>query len=354
MRIFEDHDGVVHDETGCQHEREQGEQVDGESHQPDAGHHAHKGDRNRCARHDRGTPRPEEQQHRADHDENGEAERDQHLPHRDADEFGIVRDDVDGKIGKPLVKPVNALPDAVRYLDRVRACLPHNAQAHDRTPVEAHEVGCVGGRETGFGNVAHARGAGNHHILDQRGIARACFGPHHQFLCIRSERADRHIVRGVLQRVGDICQRKTEAVESCRIDRHAHLPCPGAELLDARHPFGSKQFRDDVVLDDAGELGLVVFGRLNRQRHDRLGILVGLDHGHLFHPLGQLAVHAAYRLAHVGGRRVEVYAGIEFDPDARIVLLAGGTDLAHSRNAGDRILEKAGDLRIHRLGCGTG
>jgi hypothetical protein len=185
-------------------------------------------------------------------------------------------------------------------------------------------------------------------------LGRAGIGAHHQALRVRAERSDRHVERRALQRVRDIGQRQAEAVEPEGIDRHAHLPLARAELVDARHAFCGEQFGNDVVVDQPGQLGLVVGIAENGKRHDRLGVLVGLDHGHLLDAFGQVALRPADRFANIGRRSVEVDARIELHPDARIVLLARRADLAHARYARDRIFEDAGHLGIHRLGRGAG
>ena len=67
--------------------------------------------------------------------------------------------------------------------------------------------------------------------------------------------------------------------------------------------------QDRHVLDRHGVGG-------DRQPHHRVGIGVGLDDARRVHVVGKLVLDAAYGVAHVGGRDIEIDAVVELDGDA--------------------------------------
>ena len=279
----------------------------------------------------------EEKQDGQDHDGDGEAQRDQHLLHRDADELGIVGDDGDLQIVEPPVEPIDRRIDRVRYLDGVAAGLAHHAQPDDLLAVQPHEIGGIGGREIDLGHITDAGIGVDRDILDQRGGCGIRLGPHDQLLRFGTKAANGHIERRALQRFGHIGDRQAIAVEADRIDRHTHLPDPRAELIDAGHAVRGQQFGHDIIVDDAGQLRLVMHPAGYGQTHDRLRIVIGLDHPQLLDAVRQVALHAAHRFAHIAGRGIQIGAGIEFHADTAVVFLAGRPDFAHPGHAGGGI-----------------
>ena len=124
--------------------------------------------------------------------------------------------------------------------------------------------------------------------------------------------------------------------------------------VDTRNALRREQFGHDVVIDDAGKFRLVIAVAGNRQCHDRSASSSALTTVTCSTRSGSSRVTrlTASRTSDAAVSRS--VPAVEFDADARIVLLAGGVDLPHPGNAGHRVFQNAGDLGIHRFRRGTG
>ena len=81
-----DHDGVIHDRTDGQHQGEECQQVEGETHHFDDGEGADQGDDDGDGRHDGGLQVLQEDIHDQNHQDDGDDERFQHTVHRSVKE----------------------------------------------------------------------------------------------------------------------------------------------------------------------------------------------------------------------------------------------------------------------------
>ncbi len=216
----------------------------------------------------------------------------------------------------------NRLAHAIRNRDRVRLRLTHNTKADDAAAVETNIRGRVGWRKIDFGYVAQP------HVLAQAQRRCLCrcrhrgIGAHAHFLVDRLEAAGRHVGTRRLQCVGDVVHRQAVTGKSSRVDAHPHHLFAIAEHRDVGDTVDRRQFRLDPVFDQPGQFidRQCIAG--DRQAHDRLRIVVGLDDGQSFDTFWQIALDAADRFADVVGGIVEIDVGPELDIHTQGVFFA--------------------------------
>ena len=102
------------------------------------------------------------------------------------------------------------------------------------------------------------------------------------------------------------------------------------------------------------EIFLRVVRGLHRDTDDLFRLLIGFEYGELLNGVGELALDATDCFPDIGSGPIDIHVGSKFDPDARVVFLAGGVDLENPGDAGGGSFEQPGDLGIHRLRRRTG
>ena len=90
------------------------------------------------------------------------------------------------------------------------------------------------------------------------------------------------------------------------------------------------------------------------QPHHREGIGPDLGDDGFIHRVGQAVAHTGGAVAHLGGGVVGVFFQAEAHRDLAALGPADGGDDIHRVNAGNGVLQRFGDLRLHHLGGCTG
>ena len=134
--IFQNHDGVVDDQSGRKNEREQGEDVYREACEIDRRNRADQCHRHCEARDEGRTPVEQENEDDKQHDADGQHERDFDLMHCPVDENRIVACDLDGhSLGKLRLKLRDSCSDALRDIERIGFGRSYDANPDTGLPV---------------------------------------------------------------------------------------------------------------------------------------------------------------------------------------------------------------------------
>ena len=139
MNVFQNDDGIIHDQPDRQQERKKGEHIDRESECRD---HRKAADQRNGDRHGGDQRGPERTQEQQDHQHDqcqGDSERDQNFADGGGDEQRIVRSNDDPHaFGHGRFHGDDFRPDLVRYRHRIGLALPDDLQADRRLPVGAY------------------------------------------------------------------------------------------------------------------------------------------------------------------------------------------------------------------------
>ena len=332
LDVLEHDDRVVDDHAGGEHQREQGQQIDGEADEPDRRHRAHQGQGDRHGRDQRGAQRADEEPDGGHDDCHGDGQGDDHLAHGAADERRVVGNERDLHLGEAFVEAFHHAGHVVGDVDRVRPGLPDDAEADDAPSALAHVGLRILRPEEHLGHVADCHGVADGQAADLIGGDHRGVGTHDELLVLGAEAAGGQVEGSVSEHGGDIAHGQAERGQAQGIDHHAQHALAVAEQVDRGNTVDGDQGGDDVLLDDPGER-LFAQGLARRgEAHDGAGIGVGLDDGELLHGFGELPLDPADGLAHVARRGVEVDVGREDHANAEIALLARR---AHLLDAGD-------------------
>ena len=344
--FLEHDDGIVDDHAGGEHEREQGQQVDGEADEPDRRHRAHQCQRNRDSRDQRGAERADEDPDGGDDDRDRDGQRDDHLAHRAADEGRVVGDGRQLHLVEALVEAFHRAGDAVGDVERVRPGLPDDAEPEDAPAALAHVGLRVLRPEVDLRHVADLHGVAygqTAYLLggDHRGV-----GAHDELLVLGAEAAGGQVERRVAEHRGDVADRQAEGGQAQGIDHHPQHALPIAEQVDGGDTVDGHQGGNDVLLDDPGERLLAQGVARRGEAHDGACVGIGLDDGELLHRFGELPLDPADRLAHVARGDVEVDVGREDRAHAEVVLLARRAYLPDAGDARHRAFDERGHLDV--------
>ncbi len=157
---------------------------------------------------------------------------------------------------------------------------------------------------------------------------------------------------GVLaaDRVLDVLHRQLVAGEPRAVEVDPHRDLPLAEDAHVGRARQHGQPRLNVALDVVGGLERRQRARLHGDVDDRIRVGLDLGDDRLVDRVGQLAAHARDLVAHVGGRGIRVALQREANVDpARLGAALRGHHL-DALDAGERILERLGDLRLDDFG----
>ena len=136
------------------------------------------------------------------------------------------------------------------------------------------------------------------------------------------------------------------------LDADADLADIAAEDIDRRDIGRLLQAFDDDVVRQNAQIARAVRAA-HRQVHDRLRAGVLLQDDRAVRLCRQKLAHGVDLLPQVRRRRVQVRADVELAGDRRNALLRCGGDLTKAADAGDRILDRLGDQRLHLLRTGA-
>ena len=349
LDVLEHDNRVVDDQTGGEHEREQGQQVDGEADEPDRRNRADQGQGDRHRRDQRRTQRADEEPDRGHDDCHGDGEGDDDLAHGAANEGRVVGDGRELHLVEAFVEAFHHACHAVGDAHRVRPGLPDDAEADD-APSALADVGLrILRPEEDIGHVADLHRVANGQAAYLVGAGHGGFGAHDELLVLGAEAAGGQVERRVAEHGGDIADRQPEGGQPQGIDHHAQHALTVAEQVDRGNAVDGDQGWDDVLLDDSRERLLAQGFARRGEAHDGAGIGIGLDDGELLHVLGKLPLDPADGLADVAGGGVEVDVGREDDADSEIVLLARRPHLLDAGDARNGPFDESGHLDVDGL-----
>ena len=138
LDVLDNDDRIIDDDADRQHHRQQGDRIGGIADQQQQRESADQADRNRDRRNDGGTQIAEEQKHHGDHEDEGLAQRPQHLVNGIVDENGRVVDDARLEPRrKPRAQPVQRPADGGRGLDGIGIRREIERDADGRPAVDA-------------------------------------------------------------------------------------------------------------------------------------------------------------------------------------------------------------------------
>ena len=365
LDVLEHHDGVIDDDADRQHHCEQGEGVDREAEQPQAGEgadqrHRHGDQRDQC-----GTPVLEEQEDHRGHQQQGFAEGADDLLDRGLDELGGVEGhhvvDAGGELLLQLVHPGAHF---VRHFERVGAGLQEDAHAHHRLAEQRGAGVVVLGAELDPGHVLDAQhatraGGADDDVAELLGGGQAPLGGDgvHQLLA-GGGRLLADLPGGVLavlggDGVGDIGGRDAQLGHAVRLQPQADRVVEGTEDLGVTHARDALEVVDDVDQRVVGQEQRRPAGIRRGQRGDHQDVVGALLHRHakLAHHVGQARFGNLDPVIDVDGGHVDVGADLEGRGDRQAAVGRGaGVEVEQVLDARELLLDGAG----HRPGEGFG
>uniref|UniRef100_A0A0N4ZJK6 PE-PGRS family protein n=1 Tax=Parastrongyloides trichosuri TaxID=131310 RepID=A0A0N4ZJK6_PARTI len=185
-------------------------------------------------------------------------------------------------------------------------------------------------------------------LIDRGGGAQGADGalsPRH------GDAAAGQVVVDVGQGLADLGGGDAVGGQALRVQLDADLAVDAAGAIDLAHAAERQQGAAHLIVDEPADL----FRRHGRRADDIgdqgvAGDVDALDRRFL-HVLGQGAAHAAHGVAHVVGGAFGIGAQLELDGGRGHAVGDVGIDVAHARQAGDRVLDHPRDLDFH-LGRG--
>ena len=353
--VLEHDDRIVDDQPDRQHEREESERVDREAGGEHQRAHADQADRNRDQRNEARAHRAEEQEDHRGHQHRRLEDRPVHRLDRTLDEQRVVVGDVDGEaLGQLLAQARQLGLERLRERQRIGGGLLDQAERDRVATVEAHDAALVLRGERDAADVADAHrvavDVAHDDVLELGDALQVRLRDDGEFALAALDAPRRQFDVLPPQRVLDVLRREREAGQPVGGEPHAHRELALAEDAHVGRARQRLQARLHEPVGDVGNLE-------RRQRHAREGqpddrVRVGLDLGdhRLVDRVGQLRAHARDAVAHVG--RCAVRIALEAEAHGDLALLGARDRREHvdSLDAGDRILERLGDLRLDDVG----
>ena len=357
--VFQHDDGIVHHQADRQHQPEQGQHVDGEAHGVEEDEGADQRHRDGDEGDQGGAPVAQEQEDHPHDQHHGFEHGGVHGVDRFLDEDRAVEADLELHACRQGGLQARQLGlHRARDCQRVGGRLLDDAEAHRGAAVDAHDVALVFGADLGAADVGQphqdAAAVADDDLFELRRGAQVGFGQHGKLARLAFDAAGRQL--GVLA-----AQRGLHVLHRHPKRRHA----VGIEP----YPHGIAALAADDDRGDAGQgLQLVghhavgVVGDFQRrlavaresQPDDGLGVGFDLGHHRVFRLAGQLAAHPRHAVAGVVGCGFGVARLDELHRDLADFLAAHRFDGADALDAGQRILQRLGDLALHHLGGGAG
>ena len=273
------------------------------------------------------------------------------------DEVGVVVDRPHLQGGEGRREPGQRRLDLVGNLHGVGAGLLPHREGHRVRAVQPRGGGLVFVAVEDFADVAHAH---------RRTAIRAQddvfdLGDRLE-LALRAQR-DRAAVAFDLA-AGDIevfgrelgshlAERQVQRFEAARIEVDLDLPHLAAVHFNGRDAVNLLEQRLEIVLHlparDVGRLG-----RSDGEQHDRQRRDVEALNRRVFDVLWKRAANSSDLLADFGGGGLRIDFEAQLDADARHAFGGCRDHFLHAVDAGDRVLDRAGDERLDFFGAGAG
>ncbi len=354
MAVLEHHDRVVDHQADREHEAEQRQHVDREAQEIQEEHRADQRHRDRDERDQRGAERAQEdeddehhQRHRLEH---GAVDR----VDRFLDEDGGIKGDSDRHaLRQSGLQPGHLGLGRLRYRERVGGRLLDDAQAHRRVAVDAHDAALIERAQARLADVFQphriAARLGDDHVVELLGVPEIGLGQHGELALRGFDPAGGNLHVLSPQAVLDIGRREAVGGEPVAVDPQAHRVAALAADDHRGDPGQGLQPVGDIAVGVVGELERAVALREQAQPDDRLRVGLDLRDDRIVGGLRQQRAHARDAVAHVVRRGVDVPLEQELDRDLRDLLARDRLDRAHALDAGERVLERLRDLRLHHL-----
>jgi hypothetical protein len=356
--VLQHHDRVIDHQADGQHQRQQGQRIHRETEHEHDGEGADQRDRDGHQRNQRRPHVAQEEEDDQHHQQDRLADGGEHRLDRAFDEDRRV-------VGDPRLHALRQVPGDARQLraqrprqvERIGGGLLDDAQRHRAAAVEAHRAAFAGGADFDAADVAdlHRVGAGrgggaHHHLLELFRLAEVGLGDHRELALDAFDAAGGDFDVLFAQRVLDVGRRQVVRRQPLAVEPDAHGELAVAE--DA-HVGGAGQGLQARLDDAAGDVGdfqrRMLVGGKGHPDH-RVG--VGLDLGdHRFvDGLRQSGAHPGDTVAHVGGGRIGIALDLETHRNLAVLGARDGRQHIDAFDAGQRILQRLGDLRLDDFG----
>ncbi len=240
--VLQHDDGVVDDEPDGEHERQQGQRVDGEAEDVHQRERADQRDRDGDERDQRGAERAQEQEDDEDDEDDGLADRLVNILDRLGDEHRLV-------VGDPHLHAVGQrggdarqhLLDFLRHVERIGGGLLDHAKRDGRLAVEADDAALIQRAELGMADIGEpheiAVGLLDDEIVELLGRLEVRLGQHGELALQAFDAARRHLDILAPERRLDVLRRQLVGGEPFGIEPDAHgifAIAEHAHLGDAR------------------------------------------------------------------------------------------------------------------------
>ena len=225
-------------------------------------------------------------------------------------------------------------------------------------PLNLHDQALVERPELGAADIgkAHEIAVG---LLDDQVVellrrAQIGLGQHGKLALLAFDAAGRNLDILAAQRRLDVLRGKVEGGEPLRIEPDAHGILPLAEQADLGNAGNGLELILDVAVGIVGDLerGVPVAGKGKMQ--DRLRVGLALLDDRLLDLVRQPPAHAADAVAHVRRGIIRIAVELEADRDLARFLAADRGDVVDAFDAGERVFQHLGDLRLDDRGAGAG
>ena len=257
--VLEHDDRIVHHEADREHETEQGENVDRESHRC---HHQERrddrhGDRERGDQ--RGAHVAEEQVDHHQHQHQRDDQRDQHLLHRFLDEYRAVEVDLEACAGRKVrSQTLDLVPDVLRDLERIRLRDLLDGDADAGHAIRARNAPFVLSGETHVGHLVEphqvaVRPAADRKLAEFLLGGEPGVGAQREFALRGFEPARRELYVLTAQCRLDVGDGEPARGQRLAIEPDPHRVAPGAVQPDARHARQHAQPLDQDALTVVGQ-----------------------------------------------------------------------------------------------------
>ncbi len=278
LDIFQNHNRIIDNHPRCQNKGQQCQDIDRKAHHPDRGHRPDQRNRNGHRRNQRRGKGPQEQIKHADHDDNRQRQTVQNFPKRAFDKHRIVGIHENIDIVVLIVQAFGYVPNAVRYRNRVRLRLAHDAKPDHGPAIQTHIGRCIIGPVIDIRHIAQPDLIADKHLFDVFDLPDRRIGTDKKLLITGIKTAGGNVELGGFQDIRNVLNRKTVTGQTQRIDPDMQNLLAFAIDGDFGHTGHRKQRRADLVIHDIGKLFLGQAVADHGKAHDRAGIGIGLDH----------------------------------------------------------------------------
>ena len=331
-------DGVIDHKTDGQHEREQGERVDGEVEHIHQREGADERDRDGDERDERGAEGPQEEKNDKHHEHDSLADGLIDVPHRFADEDGFVVGDLGDHAFRQRGEDAgHRRLHLVGDVERVGGRLLHHAERDRRLAVEADDAALVQRAKLGMADIREAYEVALHvledEIVELLRRLEIGLGEHGEFALHALDAAGGHIDVLPAKRVLDVLRGEVVGGEALGIEPDAHRIFALAEQGHGGNPAQRLQLILDVAVGVIGDLERRVPVAGEGDVEDRLGIGLDLLDDRLVDLVGEMSPHPCGAVAHVGGGIIGIALELETDGDLALFLAADRGEVVDALDA---------------------